>query len=93
MLTITTLLHCIFNIMSNFLLDYQYQDLNTSNKPVKPVKKLFDKFFVNNIYEIFFFWLCVCNTNSIFCYITQLKQIFVELYDRLRTSSSDIPSQ
>ena len=93
MLTITTLLHCIFNIISNFLLDYQYQDLNTSNKPVKPVNKLFDRFFVNNIYEIFFVGFMFVILIPYFVYITQLKQIFVELYDRLRTSSSDIPSQ
>ena len=34
-------------------MNYQYQDLNTSNKPiklVKPVKELSDKIYVNNIF-------------------------------------------
>ena len=39
----------------NFLLDYQYQDLNTSNKPVKlarPVTELSDKFILKTFYKI-----------------------------------------
>ena len=52
MLIITTTLHCISISCLNILLDYQYQDLNTSNKPVKlvkPVKELSDKSNANNI--------------------------------------------